>query len=462
LPTFGHYRSAGFSIADKGYIGTGSANNTWSNDFWQYDTVFDSWTQKADFGGIKRQSAIGFAVGNYGYIALGDSGNTPAIYFNDIWEYDPANNTWTQKTNFPGTARTRAVAFSIGNKGYVATGYTNGPTYFRDLWEYDPTLNSWTQKANMPTGTNREGAAAFAVNGMGYVGTGRDGSGFKQDFYEYNPIANVWTQKANILGGVRNGAVGFNVGCKGYVATGFNGGLNPTNVLYEYDPSTNTWTQRANYGCCNDSQGLGITIGNVGYLIGGQSAGNQNWAYYPILTYTPAVSFSVNDTFICETQCINFTSTTANNPNSWAWSFPGGTPSSSSAQNPSNICYSSSGLYSVTLIASNCAGSDTLILNNYINVQVCTSIDELDESQSIVYPNPSEGIFNLEMSGFGNLKMESVDVYNLMGECVYHLQISQSPNLQINLSSQAKGIYFIKVIADDKVYSQKVVISPKG
>ena len=41
----------------------------------------------------------------------------------DFWEYDPAANTWTQKADFVGVARISAVGFSIGSKGYIGTGY---------------------------------------------------------------------------------------------------------------------------------------------------------------------------------------------------------------------------------------------------------------------------------------------------------------------------------------------------
>jgi len=44
---------------------------------------------------------------------------------------------WTQKDNFIGIARSGAVGFSCGSKGYIEKG-NNGNTYFEDFWEYDP------------------------------------------------------------------------------------------------------------------------------------------------------------------------------------------------------------------------------------------------------------------------------------------------------------------------------------
>ncbi|TAL57846.1 MAG: T9SS type A sorting domain-containing protein [Bacteroidetes bacterium] len=62
----------------------------------------------------------------------------------DFWEWNQASNTWTQKTNFGGVARHLAVGFSIGNKGYIGTG-DSGPgcddankVENSDFWEYTP------------------------------------------------------------------------------------------------------------------------------------------------------------------------------------------------------------------------------------------------------------------------------------------------------------------------------------
>jgi hypothetical protein len=44
----------GFSIGNKGYLGTGLDHDypSYKKDFWEYDPVANAWTQKADFGGL--------------------------------------------------------------------------------------------------------------------------------------------------------------------------------------------------------------------------------------------------------------------------------------------------------------------------------------------------------------------------------------------------------------------------
>ena len=67
-------------------------------------------------------------------------------------------------------------------------------------------------------------------------------------------------------------------------------------------------------------------------------------------------------------QSVNFRDSTLGGPTSWTWSFPNGTPSSSSSQNPANIRYDTPGTYNVSLsVWSNCC-SDIETKTGYITV----------------------------------------------------------------------------------------------
>ncbi len=82
----------------------------------------------------------------------------------------------------------------------------------------------------------------------------------------------------------------------------------------------------------------------------------------------PSAAFNSNSTNFCEGVCINFQDNSLYAPNNWNWSFPGANPTTSTNQNPQNICYPTAGTYNVQLIVSNPLGADTLVMNNYIIV----------------------------------------------------------------------------------------------
>ncbi len=96
---------------------------------------------------------------------------------------------------------------------------------------------------------------------------------------------------------------------------------------------------------------------------------------YNVSLFNPEVqlvlsNLSSSDSSVCETSCIDFFDLSLGSPDSWMWSFPGGIPSSSTLQNPTSICYNTSGTYDVTLIVTNSIGIDTLMLSNFITVNV--------------------------------------------------------------------------------------------
>jgi len=247
--------AVGFSINNKGYVGTGEDRETgFKKDFWEYDPDLNIWTQKADFKGGARIDAVGFSIGNKGYIGTGWDGNN---FKKDFWEYDPILNTWTEKTDFAGEVRSSAVGFSIGIKGYIGTGW-NGNEY-QDFWEYDPDENKWTQRLNFP-GESRRLAVGFSIEDKGYVGTGGNNN---NDFWEYNPVRNIWTRKENIPNGGTASAIGFSIGSKGYIGTGYPWGRRD---FWEYDPISDTWIQKGDFAGGGREAAVCFSIGNKGYV----------------------------------------------------------------------------------------------------------------------------------------------------------------------------------------------------
>ncbi|WP_299455215.1 GEVED domain-containing protein [uncultured Microscilla sp.] len=85
----------------------------------------------------------------------------------------------------------------------------------------------------------------------------------------------------------------------------------------------------------------------------------------------PLAAFSANLTTINAGQSVSFTDQSSNAPTAWAWTFAGGSPANSSAQNP-QVTYSTPGTYAVTLTATNAGGSNTLTKTAYITVNTAT------------------------------------------------------------------------------------------
>lgn len=286
-----------FSVAGKGYIGTGWAGGAQTANFRSYDQANDTWsTAVAGFGGSVRSEAAAFVIGNKAYVGLGEWLD-PA---KDLHEYDPAANIWTKKADFGGAARTGAIGFTIGNNGYFGLGY-DGTGYTKDFWRYDAAGNSWTQVADLP-GDARYGAVVFVIGDYAYAGSGYNGSTRLKDFYKYDPAANTWTAIAAFPGVARRNAVAFAADGKGYVGTGDSG--SDRKDFYRYDPATDTWMQIVNFAGSARAYAVAFGLNGKGYVSTGFDGVNKRdmWEFTPAnILAAPAAP----TTFVVVTQSIS-------------------------------------------------------------------------------------------------------------------------------------------------------------
>jgi PKD repeat protein len=100
-------------------------------------------------------------------------------------------------------------------------------------------------------------------------------------------------------------------------------------------------------------------------------------------------NFIASDTNVCEKFCVDFFDQSTNNPTSWQWFFPGGTPSSSTDQNPIQVCYQTPGTYDVTLITTNSGGNDTLTLPGYVTVNPTPATPTITQSGLTLTSSPA-------------------------------------------------------------------------
>ena len=262
-------RAVAFTIGDYGYLGTGlDTAELVRKDFWRYDPITDSWTQMADLTGSGRRDAIGFAAGGKGYIGLGVDNHVSILgnKMKDLWEYDPTLNSWLQKADYPGGGGTGvffSTVFVADDKAYVCGGKIGPNLYINQLWEYKPSVDTWTQRAPFPGGV-RYLASSFSINGVGYVGMGANQDVYKKDFYKYNPGSNLWSPIAPFPAYERGSACAFSLDGRGYVCLGTNGAL--LDDLIEYNPATNEWAIRASYGGSARKSAAAFVINNKAYV----------------------------------------------------------------------------------------------------------------------------------------------------------------------------------------------------
>ncbi len=108
----------------------------------------------------------------------------------------------------------------------------------------------------------------------------------------------------------------------------------------------------------------------------------------------PLPDFSASKVNLSVGESINFFDSTKFCPDTWSWSFNGGTPSSSNLQNPAGIAYNFTGDFTVCLTATNQWGQQTTCKSAYIHVTGPTNAPIV--MTEINYRSPIPGSDSLE------------------------------------------------------------------
>ena len=84
------------------------------------------------------------------------------------------------------------------------------------------------------------------------------------------------------------------------------------------------------------------------------------------------------------------------------------------------------------------------------------SAESFEDKQIAVFPNPSEGIFNIT---FGNLIPNKIEVYDISGKLIQQKNSLELTNNQtyIDLSNTSNGFYFVKIVTDSNTITKRII-----
>jgi len=107
----------------------------------------------------------GTHINNKAYIITSDK---------NIWEYNTDNDTWTNKTSYPGIVYGKIISFSYNGKLYCGLSYHNNLEYYnwfdREFWIYDPLLNKWSRTQQFPMDLINGNIFFFSIKNKLYIG----------------------------------------------------------------------------------------------------------------------------------------------------------------------------------------------------------------------------------------------------------------------------------------------------
>ena len=403
--------SAGWSASDHTSVvmpngsivlmgGSGNA------DVWRSADNGTTWDKIANspFGVFGRQGHTSVVMPNGSIILMGGKEPDWPSTYGDVWQSTDGGATWTRViNNAPWTARYDHTSVVMPNGSIILMGGRNsGGSGLDDVWQSDNYGATWTQLPDAPWGA-RYGHSSVVLPDGSIVLMGRNGDNqvWRSDNYGV-----TWTRVAEHAEWPnRQGHTSVAMPDGSIVLMG--GYTNdPTNDVWRSTDNGTTWTQvteHAEWPARHYHTSVAMPDGSI-VVMGGLGGTNEVWrletagsnARNPTHTYTtpgtytvtlqaynddgynatrqvitvtaavaPTANFTANQTSGTAPLAVQFNDTSTGGPTSWSWNFGDG--ETSTDQNATHT-YTAAGNYTVSLNATNAAGSNTHTEADYITV----------------------------------------------------------------------------------------------
>lgn len=274
--------------------------------------------------------------------------STIYVAFADVWRSTNSGGSWTKISNFDnGNFNHMKLAPSDNQRIYVARGSS--------LFTTANGGGVWTTIASAWGGSSISFIAVHPHDPQRLLIV------TSSAVYHSVNAGGSWTNiAAGLPSGTRYCAAWEDKGKNGIYVGGF--GF----VAYTNDDLNGQWV--GFFEGLPNARVYELEINYVSNTIFAGTYGRGLWESPLYLITPPDVAFEADQRLGCQALTVQFTDKSTNNPNAWNWTFEGGTPATSTEQNPV-VTFSGKGAYTVQLTAANDAGENSLEETGYIVVE---------------------------------------------------------------------------------------------
>ncbi len=305
--------------------------------------------------------------------------NTIYTGFQNLYRSTNGGTSWTALGTLPGLATETVTQFAVHPANVNVIWVAKGSTLYK-------TTNNgvvWTTITTLPPGnisyiaTHNTDQNKAWVTYSGYTNSNK--------VYQTTDQGVTWTNLSPSLPNIPINCITFKPGGNDDLYIGTDAGV------FFKDGAMSTW-QPFSTGLPNVVV-TQIEIFNPTNKLRCSTYGRGLWEsdFYVPGNYAPVANFAGDQLIACPGAAVQFTDYSPGQPTTWAWTFPGGSPATSSAQNPL-VIYSAAGTYAVTLTVSNSTGTDTATFTNYITIATSPYAAPTTTPDSVCAPG---GIVNL-------------------------------------------------------------------
>jgi photosystem II stability/assembly factor-like uncharacterized protein len=358
----------------------------WNNDQNMWGSQYEGSLNRSTNGGNSWSSAVGNINEAGAWVTpwSQDPVNAGTIYagFVNLWKSTNGGISWTKISAF--TNNTTMTSFTVSPADNLVIWVSKPGGFYRST----NGGTSWTTITNVPPGTITAIACSNTDPNKAWITY----SGFNNNnkVFQTTDQGVTWTNLSASIPNIPINHIVYQNNSNDALYIG-------TDVGAFYKDATSAIWQPFSNGLPNVIVSQ-LAIHYATNTIRASTYGRGMWesGLYVPGSYPPASAFGSSLNISCPGSAVQFSDYSAGQPTSWNWSFPGGSPSTSTQQNPL-VFYNSAGTYPVTLITNNAIGGDTTTYNNFIIIASSSQADPATTGDVRCGP----GTVNLSATGSG-------------------------------------------------------------
>lgn len=169
---------------------------------------------------------------------------------------------------------------------------------------------------------------------------------------------------------------------------------------------------------------------------------------------TMIATASATTVYLSTGATVNF-SNSGSPATSYNWDFGDGGSSTSTSPTHS---FSLTGVYTVILTGTlgSCTDTDTIIITVLLEVAIHDVVDGISMT---MFPNPTEGLFNINMINTNNVEVE-VQVVDAIGKVIDSKQLNgYDIRTSFDLTTRPAGIYFVRILTDGGILTKRISVA---
>jgi hypothetical protein len=94
-----------------------------------------------------------------------------------------------------------------------------------------------------------------------------------------------------------------------------------------------------------------------------------------------------------------------------------------------------------------------VFIDNFV-ISGTLATQKFDINNVAIYPNPSNGIYNLS---YGDVTIKNIEIFDVTGKIIYQQNQLSNSEATIDITNASAGVYFVKISTENQQVVKRII-----